>query len=1201
MRCTSFLLATVVVSENIAVENDDSSGLLQKRKRLKHMKADEPKICTAIGDPHYSTFDGQEIKAHCYGPLADYHILKSDTLSVQGRYKGRLSHDHEDTPGIATIQGLLITGSLVDNAYISIPPMTKLNHKQWAGGHNTSLEGPTVIKADGTQLTAKDLTCDGYVRWRRKKCVDPNTKGALVDKWFKEQTMWDANTDEIIDAVDTLTRKEVVTNYLAWRDYTCSKEKYAEVCPKTIEFDSFTLRHGTGPLSKVMKYPCEGDLTEKQKHDLEVCGACACHDNVWIIDIKGVAVININQGARQNIAIKVLDREALGGEVGGHCGNFNGDADDDKFDKWACPDMIDPPPVITGEKPPLLEQLEVVPPLVVCQGENDEQGVTVERPECPFAEQFEKYCGETQGSDMDLQAICVLDCCNQFAAPNRGQEVCGVDRVIDDPPELVVEPPVPCANHPPAQRKAVELMCQEELEASHIFGDAGTNALHSCMFDCCDDRTACPDRGDGGLFSDCAVSKSGMKSFDAESEDRLVSFKHSDYWLLKSDALSIQGRFSSSDPDTIPRPSLVGVAITGWLLGDPHTPTEEADIDVEEYPVIEVGAGGTVVIDGVAHTDTVTTNCYDVYFGSQPSVQDTMSPEFAVLLQQMEDVPNSVLVVLKSCIGQNEELAGITINNYEDGTQELLIQADTILTDSTGPYSAELSGFCGNADGDLSNDNPEDDSKQELPESESLFSTDHPTAGKGCTDSHFLVAANTKCPYQHEARLWRIEGMTENECYLECASHKTCDYFSWAPDGEFKELCMGCKAHEGSHHDGFNFYQVCKRAIKPPPQVAPCINGYRFIKSDTKCNYQSANRLWRLEDETEESCYKECASDSECMFFSLGGKSSSHPGICMGCDMQTQGERHVGFSYYQVCDWLPDSNKCHKHVHHQCHKDNTIYPAKPADSWQECKAACVDRNSGAHADCQWFAYDPESKSCQICRDGFVFQGMGWKSKWTTFALYCPDDTVDDAFQELDSSPPVDEELVVRPPVIPTFPDADVPVSPLEVDTPRLPPDEQLEFDKTVTSSCSWKKAGKLKMLKDCTGKDMFEFKGGVKDPYVDPSYDPSVYGDGPKWRTFSTAREENGWTGACVAYVQSKGETCDTWCQRTQNMTCVRGMDDAHHQTSKLSKWMKDEGGYEMEEKHGGCTILPSGHTRKGSLENKGCDQRWQTQICACN
>lgn len=138
------------------------------------------------------------------------------------------------------------------------------------------------------------------------------------------------------------------------------------------------------------------------------------------------------------------------------------------------------------------------------------------------------------------------------------------------------------------------------------------------------------------------------------------------------------------------------------------------------------------------------------------------------------------------------------------------------------------------------------------------------------------------------------------------------------------------------------------------------------------------------------------------------------------------------------------------------------------------------------------------------------------------------------------------------------------------------------------------------MMKDCTGKDMFEFKGGVKDPYVDPTYTPDVYGDGPKWRTFSTAREENGWAGACVAYAKTSGQTCDTWCQDAQNMTCVRGMDDAHHQTNQLSQWLKDEGGYELEAKHGGCTILPAGHTRKGRLENKGCDQGWHTQICAC-
>jgi len=213
--------------------------------------------------------------------------------------------------------------------------------------------------------------------------------------------------------------------------------------------------------------------------------------------------------------------------------------------------------------------------------------------------------------------------------------------------------------------------------------------------------------------------------------------------------------------------------------------------------VIEISAGGSVAIDGVVHTNAVTTNCYEIHFGAQPSVQDSLSPQFHALLQQMEEFPNSVLVVLKSCLGDNEELAGITINNHEDGSQEVLVQVDTVLTDTTAAYNAELSGFCGNADGDLSNDNPEDDSKQELPQSESLFSTDHPTAGKGCTDSHFLVAADTKCPHKNNARLWRMEGMSENECYLECADHESCDYFSWAPEGQSKDFAWVAKHMQG--------------------------------------------------------------------------------------------------------------------------------------------------------------------------------------------------------------------------------------------------------------------------------------------------------------------------------------------------------------------------------------------------------------------
>jgi len=145
------------------------------------------------------------------------------------------------------------------------------------------------------------------------------------------------------------------------------------------------------------------------------------------------------------------------------------------------------------------------------------------------------------------------------------------------------------------------------------------------------------------------------------------------------------------------------------------------------------------------------------------------------------------------------------------------------------------------------------------------------------------------------------------------------------------------------------------------------------------------------------------------------------------------------------------------------------------------------------------------------------------------------------------------------------------------------------------SACTW---NSKEMMKDCTKKDFFVFKGDVNGKYEDPSYSADEYGNDTYWRTFSAESEEEKWNDHCVAYAKTGGRTCKQWCKDVQNMECTRGMDDAQHQTRQLSQWLMKKG-YKMDSRYGGCTLLPSGHSRKVETDN-GCNQGWGTQICAC-
>lgn len=157
------------------------------------------------------------------------------------------------------------------------------------------------------------------------------------------------------------------------------------------------------------------------------------------------------------------------------------------------------------------------------------------------------------------------------------------------------------------------------------------------------------------------------------------------------------------------------------------------------------------------------------------------------------------------------------------------------------------------------------------------------------------------------------------------------------------------------------------------------------------------------------------------------------------------------------------------------------------------------------------------------------------------------------------------------------------------------------------------KPGKCKLSRgetDCTNKDIFEFLGNVSDKYQEPTYSADEYGEDKWWKTFDSALPqtkgspaEKGWSGSCMAYVRTGGGTCKDWCKK-QKMTCVKAMDDAHHQTAKLTEWLTTKGYTKNTFGAGsktqpGCTILPEGHKRQ-SEEDNGCKQRWGTQMCAC-
>lgn len=90
--------------------------------------------------------------------------------------------------------------------------------------------------------------------------------------------------------------------------------------------------------------------------------------------------------------------------------------------------------------------------------------------------------------------------------------------------------------------------------------------------------------------------------------------------------------------------------------------------------------------------------------------------------------------------------------------------------------------------------------------------------------------------------------------------------------------------------------QIITKAEVPEVPEVP----YTLEKEDMKCAItEPTSRLYRLTDETLESCAAKCKDHSHCNFFSFGLHKAAS--VCMGCSHGTF-EDHKGFTAYKLKD-----------------------------------------------------------------------------------------------------------------------------------------------------------------------------------------------------------------------------------------------------------------------------------------------------------
>jgi len=124
---------------------------------------------------------------------------------------------------------------------------------------------------------------------------------------------------------------------------------------------------------------------------------------------------------------------------------------------------------------------------------------------------------------------------------------------------------------------------------------------------------------------------------------------------------------------------------------------------------------------------------------------------------------------------------------------------------------------------------------------------------------------------------------------------------------------------------------------------------------------------------------------------------------------------------------------------------------------------------------------------------------------------------------------------------------------------------------------------------DCSDKDMWYWLKGHKDkPTIENGdFKKDANGEYVEWKVMDP--EQFAMNAQVVTYARTNGKTCSQWCRAVHKLPCVRGMDDAHHQSTNLKGAKSTQ-----------CSVWPKGHSRK-TVKNAGCEQTWATQMCACD
>jgi len=317
--------------------------------------------------------------------------------------------------------------------------------------------------------------------------------------------------------------------------------------------------------------------------------------------------------------------------------------------------------------------------------------------------------------------------------------------------------------------------------------------LEECLSMCNNDNDHCPTFDASKRPAVCTlVGDPHIRTWDSPLKENAHAFgKLADYWVFKSAPLSVQARYSSTRSDH--KGFVSGVALTGPLFGRNESSNTSHPFNVLEIPVLSEGTvlklnGGPLINPECLKSRANAENNFGSCIFSMGHVTARYGPgprvsKFFDAAWHLDSDGNNVTVRKFSTKTMTvaielggEEIAFVIVNNGQN-RQNIMLTAQHGFLDQL--FAGNVSGHCGNANGDASDDKLESydlGNADYIPAQESLFSSEHPLQDQPAVKKQCTQESEYRDVCKEFHKTLDLDEFTDRieDCVMDCCAAGHC-------------------------------------------------------------------------------------------------------------------------------------------------------------------------------------------------------------------------------------------------------------------------------------------------------------------------------------------------------------------------------------------------------------------------------------------